>query len=99
MIKFVKKYIYYVVTLVVFIIWMFFFDGNSFGYHQKLNQEIEDLESWNEYHKKKIEEDRIMIEKLKNDDELERYARERYLMHKENEEIFIIEFDTIESEK
>ncbi len=85
----------YIIILTIFVIWMLFFDGNSYLYHRELNKEIEELEDWNDYHRKKIKEDKIMIKKLKNSEDLERYARERYLMRKDNEEIFIIEFDTI----
>ena len=40
---------------------------------------------------KKIEEDRKRIQELKtNNDNLEKFAREQYLMKKDNEDIFII---------
>lgn len=45
--------------------------------------------------KKKIEEDQETIKKLKDSLELERYAREKYLMKKDNEDVYIIEFDTL----
>ncbi len=81
--------------IVAFSIWMLFLDSNSYLYHRKLNHEIENLRDWIDYHQKKIDEDKLMIQKLKDPDELERYARERYLMRKKNEDIYIIEFDTI----
>jgi hypothetical protein len=36
-----------------------------------------------------------MIKNLQDSLELERFAREKYLMKRENEDIYIIEFDTI----
>jgi cell division protein DivIC len=36
-----------------------------------------------------------MIKNLQDSLQLERFAREKYLMKKENEDIYIIEFDTI----
>ncbi len=90
-----NKYAIYFIIFIVFCLWMLFFDGNSYFYHQKLNKEIKDLEDWNAYHIQKTKEDSLMIEKLRDSEGLERYARERYLMRKENEEIFVIEFDTI----
>ncbi|CAM1333917.1 FtsB family cell division protein [Tenacibaculum aestuariivivum] len=86
----------YVIILSVFIIWMLFFDENSYLTHREFNKEINDLETWISYHKNKIEKDKQTIKKLQNTTQLERYAREKYLMKKENEDIYIIEFDTIQ---
>lgn len=86
----------YVVILTVFVIWMLFFDENSYLTHREFNKEIKELEVWIDYHKNKIEKDKETIKKLQNNLQLERYARERYLMKKENEDIYIIEFDTIQ---
>ncbi|CAL2088167.1 septum formation initiator family protein [Tenacibaculum sp. 190524A02b] len=85
----------YVAILTVFVIWMLFFDENSYLTHREFNHDIKELETWIEFHKQKIAKDKETIEKLKDSLELERYAREKYLMKKENEDIYIIEFDTI----
>lgn len=85
----------YVIILTVFVIWMLFLDENSYLTHREFNKEIKELETWIEYHKQKIATDKETIEKLKDSLELEKYAREKYLMKKENEDIYIIEFDTI----
>ncbi len=85
----------FVMILVPFIIWMLFFDENSYLVHKKFDKEIEDLESSITFYKNKIEKDRNTIKKLQDSLELERFAREQYLMKKENEEIYLIEFDTI----
>jgi cell division protein DivIC len=85
----------FVVILIPFIIWMLFFDENSYLVHRKFNNEIKDLESTISFYKTKIEKDKETIKKLEDSLELERFAREKYLMKKENEDIYIIEFDTI----
>lgn len=85
----------YVVILIVFVIWNLFFDQNSYLTHREFNKEIEELQESNNYHKKRIAEDKATIKKLKDSLELERYAREKYLMKKENEDVYIIEFDTV----
>ena len=85
----------YVMILIPFLIWMFFFDENSYLVHKKFDREIEDLENTISFYKEKIKQDKATIEKLQDSLELERFAREKYLMKKENEEIFIIEFDTL----
>tara|TARA_B110000046_G_C12980201_1_gene392960 strand:+ start:964 stop:1284 length:321 start_codon:yes stop_codon:yes gene_type:complete len=85
----------FVLILIPFIIWMLFFDENSYLIHSKFDKEIEDLESTISFYEDKITKDKETINKLQDSLELERFARERYLMKKENEDIYIIEFDTI----
>lgn len=83
------------IIFAVFLIWMLFFDENSYVNKRKLNKEIKKVEKENGYYKKEIEKDNKMIKDLSNSDSLEKYAREKYKMKKVNEEIFLIEFDTV----
>ena len=85
----------FVLILIPFLIWMFFFDENSYLAHKKFDKKIKDLEKTISFYQKKINEDKATIKKLQDSLELERFAREKYLMKKDNEEIFLIEFDTI----
>ena len=88
----------YVIFGIIFIIWMFFFDENSYLNHQDFNNEIEKLNSEKEYYKSEIAQDSTLIQKLENKEQLEKFAREKYHMKKENEEIYLIEYDTIPKE-
>lgn len=83
----------YVLIILIFVVWMFFFDGNSYLIHRELNQEIEKLEGNKEYFNQEIDQDKAQIGKLKDSAELERFAREEYFMKKANEEIYIIEYE------
>ena len=85
----------YVLILVAFIVWMLFFDENSYLVHKEFNKEIDKLETAIDFYKKKIEEDKKTIQSLNDSLQLEKFAREQYLMKKANEEIYLIEFDTI----
>lgn len=85
----------FVLILIPFLIWMFFIDDNSYLVHRKLDHEINDLESTISFYKKKIAEDKATIKELQDSLQLERFAREKYLMKKDNEDIYLIEFDTI----
>lgn len=85
----------YVIIVLVFCVWMLFFDENSFLNHHELNKVIEEDEKKIEYYEKNIDADKKDIKKLKNPDSLERFAREEYRMKKKNEDIYIIEFDTL----
>ncbi len=86
----------YVIVLVLFVVWMIFIDENSYINHRELNKEIDKLENANEYYKEQIEEDKKIIDNLNDPDSLEKYARENYKMKKENEDIYIIEVDSVE---
>jgi cell division protein DivIC len=85
----------FVLILIPFLIWMTFIDNNSYLVHRKLDHEINDLERTISFYKKKIEEDKATIKNLKDSLQLERFAREKYLMKKDKEDIYLIEFDTI----
>lgn len=87
----------YFIILFLFVIWMLFFDENSYLNHRELDQEIDKLEGANEYYKKEIKSDSKVIDNLNNQDSLEKYAREQYKMKKENEDIYIIEYDSLEN--
>jgi cell division protein FtsB len=86
----------YVLILLVFVVWMLFFDENSLMNHWELDREIDKLEKSNEYYREEIHNDKKVIDNLNDPDSLEKYAREEYKMKKENEEIFLIEYDTVE---
>jgi len=83
----------YIAVFIAFMVWMLFFDDNSFLFHQELNTIIEEKEAEIELYQSEIKEDKKIIQKLKNEDNLENFAREEYYMKKENEEIYIIEYD------
>lgn len=83
----------YVLILLIFTVWMVFFDANSWLIHKELDDEIEKLEGNKKYFQKEIESDRDQIDKLEDSEELERFAREEYLMKKDGEDVFIIEYE------
>lgn len=75
----------------IFFLWMIFFDSNSFINHKRLSKTIDQLRKDQNYYKEQIKSDSITLEKLSDKEGLEKYAREKYHMKKENEEIFLIE--------
>ena len=83
----------FLLILMVFVIWMLFFDSNSWFIHNELNNDIEALEEEKEYYKKEIEKDKKEIKKLSNDKGLEKYGREKYRMKKKDEEIYLIRYE------
>ncbi len=98
MLKKFKKYFLnrYVLILIGFLVWMYFLDDNSVRIHNELNKDIDKLESSIDFYKEEIVKDQKIIDDHKDPEKLERYARETYQMKKENETIYIIEYDSIE---
>lgn len=86
----------YVLILIVFLIWMTFFDENSFLIDREFNKEIDKLETDKNFYQTEIDTDKKKIEKLEDPKQLDKYAREEYNMKKENEDIYIIEYDTVQ---
>ena len=83
----------FVIITVIFAIWMLFIDSNSLIIHRELNEDISDLENEKEYYRKEIEKDNKAIKELSTEEGIERLAREKYYMKKENEDIYIIEYE------
>ena len=81
----------YLFIFLLFLIWMLFLDTNSWIKHRERNKTIEKLENRKEFYESEISNDRKALDELKNNPEkLEKYARERFLMKKKDEDIFII---------
>ncbi len=90
----------YFLILLLFLIWMFFFDTNSFLIHQELNDDIKKLENNKEVYQEEIKNDKVFIERMKDSNEIEKFAREKYYLKKENEDIYLIEHeDSIKKQK
>ena len=92
-IKFIKST--YGIIIILFIIWMIFFDSNSLLVHNDLNNDINKLNQQKRYYNNEIEKDKKELNMIQTDTGLEKYAREKLYMKKDNEDIFIIQFDTI----
>jgi cell division protein DivIC len=88
----------YVWVLLFFSTWMIFLDNYSYFDHRFLDNQIDELEANKEYYQQEIRKDERNIKQLKNPGQIEKYAREKYYMKKDSEDIYIIEFegDTIE---
>ncbi|UXE65227.1 MAG: septum formation initiator family protein [Chryseotalea sp. WA131a] len=83
---------FYWVTGLCFLVWMIFLDSNDLISRFKLGSKLRTLEKEKQYYQakiKEVEEDRKEL--LTNKELLEKFAREKYLMKKEKEDIFIIQ--------
>ena len=81
----------YVLVTLAFIIWILFFDRNNLITQFKLTKKVRKMNDHKEYYLDEIKKNRQAIQDLTTDTQsLERYAREKHLMKKDNEDIYII---------
>jgi len=86
----------YVLTATGFVVWMLFFDSRDLiTSHFRERGELLKLEESKKYYEQQISATRHELDQLKtNPAVLERYARERFLMKKDNEDLFRIREDS-----
>jgi cell division protein FtsB len=81
----------YLLTIIIFLIWIMLFDSNNLIARYKELRELHKLKTDREYYSKRIEADRQKLRELKTDNNnLEKFAREQYLMKKPDEDLYII---------
>jgi len=81
----------YIITLAAFAFWIVFIDDYNLINQYQLQKDINKLEEQKEYYISEIESDSIELYQLQNsEEEQERFAREKFLMKKDNEDVFII---------
>lgn len=87
--KFIKNY--YLMVGAFFLIWLTFFDSNDLYSQYKLARKINSLNADKAYYIEKIDEvKKDREELLSNPDLLEKFAREKYLMKKQSEDLYVV---------
>lgn len=85
----------YLIAFVAFAVWMFFFDRNDVPLQIQRFNEVNSLQNSEINMTEQIAETKQELELLKtNPETLEKYAREKYLMKKDNEDLFIVTIDS-----
>lgn len=72
---------------------MLFLDNYSYMDQRVLNKQIDELQDNKKYYQDEIRKDKENIKLLKNQDQVEKYAREKYYMKKDSEDIYIVEYE------
>ena len=81
----------YFIALACFAVIMLFLDKNDFFTRMKRDRELRELKQSKEHYTRQIEAERKELEALKNNPAaLEKLAREKYLMKKDNEDLFMV---------
>lgn len=82
-------------TGIAFAIWMLFFDRNDIPLQISRLNELNKLQNSEEVMLNKIKDTNAELNNLRNSPEtLEKYAREKYLMKRPNEDLFIVKTDS-----
>lgn len=79
------------ITGCLFVVWVAFFDENDLVDRFQNMREIHKLKDEKSFYFKQFKEDSLRLNELEtNNENLERFAREQYLMKKKNEDVFVI---------
>ncbi len=86
----------YVYVTLFFLVWMIFLDDNNLFQQYRSYKELQKMKDKEAYLDEEINKNKEKIEKLSQSaEEREKYARERYWMKKENEDLYIILEDSL----
>jgi cell division protein DivIC len=82
----------YLLTAFGFVLWMLFFDDRDFiTTHFRHTDELKKLELSKKYYQQQIATTKTELDRLKsNPATIEKYAREKYLMKRDDEDIFLV---------
>jgi cell division protein FtsB len=81
----------YLIALGGFVVWIMFFDANNLVQHRQNLAELRQLEAQVDFYKHKIQADKQKLYELQtNDENLEKFAREQFLMKKADEDVYLI---------
>jgi cell division protein FtsB len=81
---------FFLVT-VAFVVWMTFFDKNDLLSQYQYHQQVSKLEEERDFYKEETDKVSKDLEELtSNPQQLEKFAREKYLMRKDNEDVFVV---------
>lgn len=81
----------YFITFAIFLVWILFFDKFNLLSRWETNRRVNKLENEIQYFKNEIDANKTKVIEMQSDEKtLEKYAREKYYLKKDSEDIFII---------
>jgi cell division protein FtsB len=81
---------FFLVTI-AFLVWMIFFDKNDLFSQYQYHQQVSKLKQERNFYKSETDKvSKDLDELTSNPEKLEKFAREKYLMKKPNEDVFVI---------
>lgn len=81
----------YFISFAIFVAILLFFDKNDLFTQVARHRELKNLQQSKKYYTTQIAVQRKELDELKNDPAtIEKYAREKYLMKRDNEDLFVV---------
>jgi cell division protein FtsB len=81
----------YVLVITAFLVWLTFFDRNNFISQVRLGRILSEKRAQKKFYQDEIKRDSISMHELMSDTVLlEKFGREKYLMKKDDEDIYLI---------
>jgi cell division protein FtsB len=93
MLRIIGKIVFnkYVLVITGFTVWMIFFDANSLKRQKTLNNRIDEIKGMKAFYQEEIKKNELAIHELEtNPEAVEKFAREKYLMKRDSEDVYII---------
>jgi cell division protein FtsB len=88
----------YVIALIAFIVLMLFIDHNDIFVQLDRRKQLNDLLTSKQFYEKQIEETRRNLSDLQNNPAaLEKYAREKFYLKKDNEDLFVVPQENVKT--
>jgi cell division protein FtsB len=79
------------ILTIAFIVWMLFFDKNDIISQYEYHQQVNNLKQERDFYQTETGKVSKDLDELTSDPQkLEKFAREKYLMKKDNEDVFVI---------
>ncbi|MBO5903220.1 MAG: septum formation initiator family protein [Tidjanibacter sp.] len=94
--RFFRRYWHWMLVTALFVVVVFVLAEVPVGEVRHIRQRVEEMTAERDMYRAQIEADSIFLENLKQDDFLERYAREKFYMKEEGEEIYVIYEDSLD---
>ena len=81
----------YLIFFLLFLFWIIFLDDYNLINQKQMKNKVDDLKDQKEFYITEFKKDSTELFNLKNDSsKQEKFAREKFLMKKDNEDLFII---------
>jgi len=78
----------YTIAIIAFLVWISFFDRYNLVTQYKLSKSVKELVQEKKDYEAELEE--ALAERKAINSDIEKYAREKYLFHKDNEQVILI---------
>lgn len=95
-VRFFRRYWHWMLVTALFVVVVFVLAEVPVGEVRLIRQRVEEMTAERDMYRAQIEADSTFLENLKQDEFLERYAREKFYMKSPDEEIYVIYEDSLD---